>query len=99
MFDHYDQNKQLCPTETLELMRVVGEIPHSDCKITLFAWNNRYLIKLERGLLEQTYKINEYDILAESDLKVLVDEQFIQQALMRFDEMEKSLRDRLDVVG
>jgi hypothetical protein len=80
-------------------MRVVGEIPHADCKITLFAWNNRYLIKLERGLLEQTYKINEYDIFSEADLQVLVNETFVQQALARFDEMEKSLRERLNSVG
>jgi hypothetical protein len=50
-----------------ERMRVVGEIPHSDCKITIFSWNNRYLIKLEQGLLEQTFKVNEFDISGESE--------------------------------
>ncbi|HEY9048414.1 MAG TPA: hypothetical protein VIN08_21050 [Ohtaekwangia sp.] len=80
-------------------MRVVGEIPHADCKITLFAWNNRYLIKFERGLLEQTFKINEYDIATETELRALVDEQFIQQAMARFDEMETSLLARLNDLG
>ncbi|SKC56644.1 hypothetical protein [Ohtaekwangia koreensis] len=80
-------------------MRVVGEIPHPDCKITLFAWNNRYLIKFEQGLMEQTFKINEYDITAEADLRTLINEEFIRQTLTRFEEMETSLRDRLNVIG
>lgn len=73
-------------------MRVVGEIPHSQCKITVFAWNNRYLIKLEQGLLEQTYKVNQYDVIDEAELYRIVDEPFVEAALKRFDEMSESLR-------
>ncbi len=73
-------------------MRVVGEIPHSDCKITLFSWNNRYLIKLELGLFEQTFKINQFDVPSETDLFKIVDEPFIQQGMKRFDEMHSSLQ-------
>ena len=76
-------------------MRVVGEIPHSACKITVFAWNNRYLIKIEQGLLEQTYKLNEYDVTSEAELKTLVDETFIQETLSRFDDMRASLQQAL----
>jgi hypothetical protein len=76
-------------------MRVVSEIPHPDCKITIFSWNNRYLLKFELGLLEQTYKINQYDITAESELKTLVSEDFIQKVLILFGEMEKNLNDAM----
>lgn len=76
-------------------MRVVGEIPHPQCKITIFSWNNRYLIKLENGLLEQTFKINEYDIMQEADLTALLDRQFIAECLNRFQNMAKSLEDAL----
>jgi hypothetical protein len=72
-------------------MRVVVEIPHKECKITVFAWNNRYLIKLEQGLLEQTFKINEYDLSGESELFKIIDEPFIQEAIKRFEEMNSSL--------
>ena len=72
-------------------MRIVGEIPHPSCKITIFAWNNRYLIKLEAGMLEQTYKINQFDVTSEADLQKIVDEPFIREALSRFDEMHHSL--------
>lgn len=72
-------------------MRVVVEIPHKECKITVFSWNNRYLIKLEQGLLEQTFKINEYDLSGESELFKIIDEPFIQEAIKRFEEMNSSL--------
>jgi len=68
-------------------MRIVGEIPHSQCKITLYAWNNRYLVKLEQGYLEQTFKIDQYDLTSEADLQAIVNEDFIKVALRRFDEM------------
>lgn len=72
-------------------MRVVGEIPHPECKITVLSWNNRYLIKIEQGLLEQTFKMNQFDIYHESDLIRLLDEPFINECLIRFTEMHKSL--------
>jgi hypothetical protein len=80
-------------------MRIVREIAHPQCKITIYAWNNRYLIKLEEGGLEQTYKINQSDILSEDDLLRILDAEFIQQSLTRFAEMARSLnlaRDRAE---
>jgi len=71
-------------------MRVVGEIPHPDCKITLFAWNNRYLVKLEQGYLEQTFKIDQFDVTSDADLLTIVDTEFIDKALNRFAEMAQS---------
>jgi hypothetical protein len=72
-------------------MRIIGEIPHSQCKITLFHWNNRYLIKLERGYLEQTFKVDQFELAQEGDLNKMVNEVFIQEALVRFDSMDESL--------
>ena len=72
-------------------MRVVREIPHSVCKITIFAWNNRYLIKLEQGLLEQTHKIDMWDVENEEALVKMIDAEFLQQAQLRFQEMGQSL--------
>lgn len=73
------------------VMRIVGEIPHPDCRITLFHWNNRYLIKLERARLEQTFKIEEYELENESDLRSLLSADFIKESIDRFDAMEASL--------
>lgn len=71
-------------------MRVVKEIPHSACKITVFSWNQKYLIKLEQGDFEQTFKVSEFDVL-ESELDEILTDEFVNQALERFADMQKSL--------
>ena len=63
-------------------MRVVREINHPECKITIFSWNNRYLIKLEQGPLEQTFKIPETDVLSDDDLLNMLDAEFLHQAAL-----------------
>jgi hypothetical protein len=68
-------------------MRVIADIPHPDLKITLFSWNNKYLIKLERGMLEQTYKVSELDVTGVDDVRQLLDDDFLAGVLRRFDEM------------
>lgn len=78
-------------------MRVIGEIPHEACKITLFQWNGKYLIKLEEGQVEQTFKISEWDI-TEDDLKLLLDEPFMQKAIARFEEMHQAMREAIERV-
>ena len=80
-------------------MRVVSEIPHPEVKITIFSWNGKYLIKLEKGPLEQTYKVSEMDVVDEEDIKNMLDVTFIAKALERFSEMGRDLalaQSRLD---
>lgn len=72
-------------------MRNVAEIPHQGCKISIFSWNQKYLIKLEQADLEQTYKVNEFDVMGEDAVKKMITEDFIQAALKRFDEMRQDL--------
>jgi hypothetical protein len=79
-------------------MRIIRELPHRECRITLFSWNNRYLIKLEQGLLEQTFKVDQLEFQQEEDVIRMIDGDFIQQALLRFREMAESVhaaRERL----
>ena len=78
-------------------MRTVAEIPHSDFKITVFAWNNKYIIKLEKGNYEQTYKVSEMETSGDADvLKIINDESFISSAKERFKEMNQSLNGALN---
>jgi hypothetical protein len=72
-------------------MRVVKEIPNPQCKITVFSWNQKYLIKLEAGPFEQTFKVSELDIL-EQELEEILSPDFIAAALKRFDDMRISLQ-------
>ena len=79
-------------------MRVVGEISHPECKISIFHWNNKYLVKLEAGPFEQTFKIDEFDLASEADLKRIVNDDFIQQAMARFADMSRSLSEATDEI-
>lgn len=71
-------------------MRVVREINDKPCKITVFSWNGKFLIKLEQGALEQTFKVSEMDVL-ESEIDEILSEEFIQEALGTFETMRASL--------
>ncbi|MCB2407153.1 hypothetical protein [Hymenobacter lucidus] len=73
-------------------MRQLADIPHPDAKITLFSWNGKYLIKLEKGPLEQTYKVSEMDVTSEADIRTLLDEEFIAAAVQRFAQMNQDLQ-------
>ena len=79
-------------------MRVVSEIIRPECKVTIFYWNNKYLIKIEAGPFEQTFKIDEFDLNGEADLKKIVDNDFIQQAMARFADMSRSLSEATDEI-
>ena len=79
-------------------MRIIKELNHPACKITVYAWNNRYIIKLEDGLLEQTFKVNEFDVIHESEVEKLLDDTFLREALDRFGQMSRSLAEALQRV-
>jgi len=79
-------------------MRIVGEISHPSCKITIFSWNNRYLIKFEQGTLEQTYKIDQFELTEEKDLFKIVNEEFVQAVMEGFETMAGSLNKALQSV-
>ena len=78
-------------------MRVVGEFTQPDLKITIFSWNGKYLLKFERGMYEQTYKVSEMDIYGDEEIKKLVsDPEFLSDIRSRFQEMNKSLNETLN---
>lgn len=77
-------------------MRVVKELSIDTIRITVFSWNNKYLIKYEQGMVEQTYKVSEMDILAEEDLNSFFQKEFIDEIKNKFEEMHKLLRNQLE---
>ncbi|WP_345222122.1 hypothetical protein [Hymenobacter koreensis] len=78
-------------------MRHVADIPHPDIKITLLAWNGKYLLKLEQGMLEQTYKVSELDLIGgDAEMRQLLDETFLASATQRFQDMRADLHAALE---
>ena len=68
-------------------MRIVSEINRPECKITIFQWNEKYLVKFEIGMYEQTYKIDEYEVADEEEVKAKITDEFIQKVMTTFDRM------------
>ncbi|MDA0881708.1 MAG: hypothetical protein O2984_00205 [Bacteroidetes bacterium] len=73
-------------------MRVIGDIPHHQMKITVFSWNNKYHIKFEIGQFEQTYKIGSMDLMGMDDINKMIDEEFLDSIMQRFLEMRTSFQ-------
>ena len=76
-------------------MRVVKEYLDKPCKVTVFSWNGKYIIKLEEGPFEQTFKVSELEVL-EEELEDILNENFLNQALDRFKEMGSSLKSAMN---
>lgn len=73
-------------------MRVLAELPHPDCKITLFGMNQKYIIKFEQGSLEQSYKLAEADVVGGiNGVFEMLDEAFINEVLALFAHMRKAI--------
>ncbi|TCC98108.1 hypothetical protein EZ449_21770 [Pedobacter frigidisoli] len=67
-------------------MRVIAELPHPECKITIFSMNQKYIVKIEQGTFEQSYKLAELDLSGGgvNDVFEILDEEFISTVIERF---------------
>jgi hypothetical protein len=70
-------------------MRIVKEVPHHRFKITIFSWNNKYIIKIEDAHLEQSFKIDETEVSGLEEVEAMLTEDFLISTLKRFGEMGK----------
>jgi hypothetical protein len=72
-------------------MRIIAELPHPDCKISIFSMNQKFIIKFEQGVLEQSYKLAETDVIGGlNGIFELLDEEFINQVIEQFKQMRKA---------
>lgn len=74
-------------------MRVVKEVPHPRFKITIYLWNGKYLVKVEDGHLEQTFKIDQNQIESLEVLENMLTTEFLLKARDRFIEMDEDFRE------
>ncbi len=75
-------------------MRVVAELPNPNFKITIMSMNQKFIIKMEQGSLEQIYKVPEMDLTdGVNSVFELLDEEFLKTVSARFLEMRKDWKD------
>lgn len=68
-------------------MRLVKEIPHEKYKIQIFNYNSKYIVKIELGQFEQTYKVGESDVYGVEEVERMITQEILSNSLKRFVEM------------
>jgi hypothetical protein len=75
-------------------MRIIAELPHPEFKISIMMMNQKFIIKLEQGSLEQIYKIPEMDLTdGVNSVFELLDEPFLKTVGERFITMRIDFKD------
>jgi len=75
-------------------MRIIAELPHPEFKISILSMNNKFIVKIEQGSLEQTYKVAEADVVdGVNGVFELMDEAFLKTVSARFTEMRKDFKE------
>lgn len=78
-------------------MRTVAELPHPDCKITIFSMNQKFIIKFEQGNLEQTFKVAEMNVTdGVNGVFQIIDDEFIEGVLDQFQVMRTKFSEAYD---
>jgi hypothetical protein len=77
-------------------MRVVKELIREEIRVSIFSWNNKYILKYELGPMEQTFKLSEMDVLEEAELDAFLEGDFFELVKVRFKEMGESFRRQLE---
>ncbi len=78
-------------------MRIIAELPHPEFKISILNMNHKFIVKIEQGNLEQSYKIADADLLdGVNSVFELMDEEFLKNVSSRFTEMRKDFKDSYD---
>jgi hypothetical protein len=68
-------------------MRLVKDIPHEKYKIQIFQYNGKYIVKIELGQFEQTFKIGETDVFGLEDVERMITQDLLINTLHRFLQM------------
>ena len=68
-------------------MRLIKDIPHERYKIQIFQYNSKYIVKIELGQFEQTFKIGETDVNGLDEVERMISPELLTNALQRFVEM------------
>jgi hypothetical protein len=86
-------------TYTTNSMRIIAQIPHNDCRISIFSMNQKFIIKVEWGPYEQSYKVSEMDIPGLEQIKAMITDDFIRQCMARFEAMDTDFNALIEAAG
>ena len=73
-------------------MRIIDSIPHPSMSISIFNMNDKYIVKFEAGPMEQSFKFHTDQIGSLENLKLLINDSFIEKVKVRFIQMKDTLQ-------
>ena len=73
-------------------MRIIGTIDHPVFKISVFSWSEKFIVKIEAGLFEQSYKYRESDFTGWEQLKEIFDTAMLQEVHLTFKKMATDMQ-------
>jgi len=74
-------------------MRIIAELPHPEFKISILNMNQKFIIKIEQGTIEQSYKIPDMDLTdGVNSVFELLDEEFLKTVGERFKLMRQDFK-------
>ncbi|MCS6796158.1 MAG: hypothetical protein RMJ97_06005 [Raineya sp.] len=76
-------------------MKQLQQFSEGSLTITLFWWNQKFILKFEQNQLEQTYKISELECSEKEVLELAQNKNFLEKVRKRFEQMYKDLQDEL----
>jgi hypothetical protein len=68
-------------------MRLVKDVSHERYKIQIFNYNEKYIVKIELGQFEQSFKISVTDVSGLGDVENMITDKLLSNSLKRFVEM------------
>jgi len=76
-------------------MRLVETVPHHTFTISIFEWNDKYILKIEYGIFEQVYKLKKEWVIGLEEIKKTLSEEFLLENLKRFNAMHQNIKSSL----
>ena len=77
-------------------MRIKSTIPHPQLKISIFLYNEKYIIELEAGQYKQAFKISADSVDGPEGVKALLTPELLDNCLNRFASMHGDFKKSFD---
>jgi hypothetical protein len=84
-------NPLFLPTDEIASnnVRILATIPHPKMKISIFQWNEKWIIEVEGGAYKQTFRIAQESVPGLDDVKRMVTPQLLDGCMDRFNTMHR----------
>lgn len=69
-------------------MHFIKSVDHPFLKISIYSWNNKYIAKFEWMQLEQSFKLDSYEVANIEEFEAKLSPSFLDNVVQRFQQME-----------